>query len=169
MPAVALAAPAPALAASPVPSVTGASYFFDFYLDGSTTTMTGEVRSKDPASCSYTVSHGPATVSNLSATYWLPVPNYTFTAVSATPWSRLTRDTTQANKVGPSTGLTYYAYTTKYAGTGSPTTTCGPSYSFTAPAVTTTNPFVQGTYYYQLTYDLNGVRTTNPLRAINNP
>lgn len=170
VPAITVLASAPAVAASPVPSVKGQTYYFDDYYDGITgKTITGEVRSANPASCSYTVTDGPASVTNLSATYWLPVPNYTFTKVGSSPWSNLTRDTTQANKVGSTTHLTYYAYTTTYSGTGSSTTTCGPSYSFTAPKVTTTITNPNASYYFQLSYNLNGVRTTNQLREINNP
>lgn len=173
IPAVTVAASAPAMAASSTvpPTVKGASYYFDNYIVGrSSTTIDALIQpSQATGGCSYTVSNGPATVSNVSITYWLPAPNYVFTANSSTPWTTLTLDSSKAAKTGPTLGLTYYPYTTTYAGTGTNTTTCGPTYSFSAPAVTTTETNPGGSYYYQLTYSLNGTTKSNPVQSINNP
>lgn len=168
VPALTVAAAAPALAASPVPSVRGASYFFDTF-DERVSPKTIDGRIDTQGGCSYTVTNGPASVTNLSMTYWLPLSNYKFAPTQSTVWSTPVRDTSKPVKVGPTRGLTYYPYTTTYAGTGVTSTTCGPAYSFAAPAVTTTIDNPGGSYYYQFSYSLNGVAKTNPLQDVNNP
>lgn len=172
IPVVAVGASAPAMAASLAPTSRGYSYFFDNFRQGFTTsTIDALIQPTQAANgCSYTVTNGPATVSNISITYWLPASNFVFTAQTSSPWTTLTKDASKGTKVGSNTGLTYYPYTTTYAGTGSPSTTCGPTYSFSAPAVTvnyTTDP--NGSYFYQYSYTLNGTAKSNPVQSINNP
>lgn len=173
VPSLAVAAAAPALAASPVPAVKGSSFFYGYYDEGFRgNTITGEVRPTQSTSLStpsFTVTNGPAVVTDLTIVYWLPTPSYVFTSQSRTsPWTVLTRDTSRPNLKGPSTGVTFYPYSTTYAGVSTPVSS-GPGYSFSAPAVTTTNPYTEGASYYRIFYTLNGTPKVNPLQPVQNP